>query len=93
MNENIANELEKSWSITLQFNISPKLHKESDPGYPMVSSINCRTTNISKYLNYHAHSILKKIPFYLKETNDFINKTNAVKSVPNNSYLVTMDVR
>ena len=36
---------------------------------------------------------MKQIPSYVKDTNDFINKINAVKSVPKNSYLVTMDVR
>ena len=29
----------------------------------------------------------------MSDTNDFINKINAVKSIPKNSYLVTMDVR
>ena len=38
-------------------------------------------------------SIVKQIPSYVKDTNDLINKINAVKSVPKNSYLVTMDVR
>ena len=36
---------------------------------------------------------MKKIPSYVKDTNDFINKINAVKSVPKSSYLVTMNVR
>ena len=36
---------------------------------------------------------MKQIHSYVKDTNDFINKMYAVKSVPENSYLVTMDVR
>ena len=59
----------------------------------MVSSINCHTVNISKYVDYHLQPIVTQIPSYVKDTNDFINKINAVKSVPKNSYLVTMDVR
>ena len=59
----------------------------------MISSINCYTADISKYVHYHLQSIVKHIPSYVKDTNDFINKTNAVKSVPKNSYLVIMDVR
>ena len=59
----------------------------------MVSSINCHTANISKYVDYHLQPIVKQIPSYVKDTKDFINKINAVKSVPKNSYLVTMDVR
>ena len=36
---------------------------------------------------------MKQTPSYIKDTNDFINKINGVKSVPKISYLVTMDVR
>ena len=36
---------------------------------------------------------MKQIPSYIKDTNDFINKINAVKSVPKISYLVPMDAR
>ena len=60
---------------------------------PMVNSIICYTADISKYVHYHLQTIVKHIPFYVKDTKDFINKTNAVKSVPKNSYLVIMDMR
>ena len=77
-----------------QFYISPKIHKEKNPGRPAVSSINCYTANISKYVDHHLQPIVKQIPSYVKDTNDFINKINTVKSVPkNNYYLVIMDVR
>ena len=55
--------------------------------------MNCQTGNISKYIDYHLQPIVKQIPSYVKDTNGFINKINAVKSVAKNSYLVTMDVR
>ena len=93
INENIANGLKNPSHRTPQFYISPKIHKERNPGRPVVSSINCHTANISKYVDYHLQPIVKQIPSYVKDTNDFINKINAVKSVPKNSYLVTMDVR
>ena len=93
INENIANELKNPSPRTPQFYISPKIHKEGNPGRPVVSSINCHTANISKYVDYHLQPIVKQIPSYVKDTNDFINKINAVKSVPKNSYLITMDVR
>ena len=35
----------------------------------------------------------KSIPYYEKDTNDFINKIITVKFVPKNSYLVTMNVK
>ena len=93
INENIADGLKNSSPRTPQFYISPKIHKEGNPGHPVVSSINCHTANISNYVDYHLQPIVKQIPSYVKDTNNFINKINAVKSVPKNSYLVTMDVR
>ena len=93
INDNIPNGLKNPSSRTSQFYISPKIHKEGNPGRAVVSSINCHTANNSKYVDYHLQPIEKQIPSYVKDTNDFIIKINAVKSVPKNSYLVTMDVR
>ena len=92
INKNIANGLKKPSPRIPQFYVSPKIHKEGNPGCPMVSSINCHTANISKYVDYHLQPIVKQTSSYVKNTNDFVNKINAVKSVPKNSYLVTMDV-
>ena len=93
INGNIANGLKNPSPRTPQFYISPKIQKEGNPGRPVVSSINCHTTNISKFIDYHLQPIVKQIPSYVKDTNDFISKINAIKFVPKNSYLVTMDVR
>ena len=46
---NIANGLKNPSTRTLQFYISPKIHKEGNPGRPVVS----HTDNISKYVDYH----------------------------------------
>ena len=93
INDNIANGLKSKSPRTPQFYISPKIHKEGNPGHPVVSTINCHTANISRYVDYHLQPIVKQIPSYVKDTNNFIHKINAVESVPKNSYLVTMDVR
>ena len=77
----IANGLKNQSPRTPQFYISPEIHKESNPGCPVVSSINCHTVIISKYIDYHLQPIVKHLPSYVKDTNDFINKINAVKSV------------
>ena len=69
------------------------MHKEGSTDCLLVSSINCHTAKISKYVNYHLQPILKKIASYVKDNNDFVNKINAVKSAPKNSYLITMGVR
>ena len=83
----------KTYHLEPQFYISPKTDKEGNSGCPVISSINCHTANISKYVDCHLQIIMKQIPSYVKDTNNFINKINTVKSVPKNSYLATMDVR
>ena len=82
INDNIVNGLKNPSPRTPQFYISPKIHKEENPGCPVVSLINCHTANISKYVDYLLEPIMKQIPSYVKAINDFINKINAVKSVP-----------
>ena len=82
INENIAIWLKNPSPRTSQFYISPKIHKKGNPGRPVVSSINCYTANISKYVDYLLQPFVKEIPSYVKYTNDFINKINAVKSAP-----------
>ena len=93
INESIANGLKNPSPRALQFYISPKIHKEGNPGRLVVSSINCHTADISIHVVYHLQPIVKQIPSYIKDTNYFIYKINAVKFVPKNSNLVTMDVR
>ena len=53
INENIANRLKNFTPRTPKFYVSPKFHKEGNSGRPVVSSINCHTANISKYVNYY----------------------------------------
>ena len=60
------------------------MHKEGNPGYPVVSSINCHTANILEYIDYHLQPIVKEISSYVKDTN-FINKINTGRSVPQSS--------
>ena len=42
---------------------------------------------------YHLQPIVKQIPSYVKDSNDFITKIDAVKSVPKNNCLVTINMR
>ena len=70
----------------------PKIHKEGNPGRPVVSSVNCHTSKISKFVDYHIQPLAKELPSYVKDTTDFINKVKDIGPLPENSYLVTMDV-
>ena len=66
IDKNIANGLKNPSPGTPQFYISPKCHIEGNPGRPMVSSLNCHTTNISEYVDYHLQPIVKQISFHVK---------------------------
>ena len=70
------------------------IHKEGNPSRSVLSSLNCHTLNISESVDFHLQPKVKKqIPSYMKNTNDFLRKRNAIKSVPDNAYLVSVDVR
>ena len=75
-----------------KFYISPKIHKEINPRRPVINSINCHTSEISRFGDHHLQPLVKEIPSYIKDTNDFINKIDNF-AVPLNSFLVTMDVK
>ena len=58
----------------------------------MINSIECRTSEISRFVDHHLQPVVKEIPSYVKDTNHFIIKVNDF-SVPVNSVSFTMDVR
>ena len=88
----IAHGLITSKPRTPKFYILPKIHKENNPGRPVISSINCHTSKISKYVDYHLQPIIKQIPSCVQDTNDFINKINN-HNIPKESIFVTLDVK
>ena len=77
---------------TPKFYISPKIHKENNPGRPVINSINCHTSEISRFVDHHLQPLVREIPSYIKDKNDFINKIDNF-DVPPNTYPVTMDVK
>ena len=58
----------------------------------MINSIECHTSEISRFVDRHLQPVVKQIPSYIKDTNHFINKVNNF-SILVNSILVTGDVR
>ena len=85
MNEKIANDLLSSEAKTPQFKTLPKVHKEGNPGRPVVSLIDCHTTKISKYINNQIQPHVKELKSYVKDTTDFIRKINSMGKIPDNS--------
>ena len=78
---------------TPKFHTLPKIHKKGNPGRPVISSIDCTTSKISKFVDFHLQPLVRTIPSYIKDTKDFLNKIKNTEKLPENSYLVTMDVK
>ena len=68
INQKVAEGLKRNDLKTPEFYPRPKIHKEGNPGRPVVSSVNCRIENISKYVDYYLQPIVKEIPSYAKDT-------------------------
>ena len=75
---------------TPKFYLNPKVHKENNPGRPVIISIDAPSAQISRFVDFHLQPIVQSIQSYVKDTTDFINKLAQVKDVPNNTYLVTI---
>ena len=67
-----------------------KAHKEGNPGRPVVCSIDCHITRISKHIDNQSQPHVKELKSYVKASTDFIRKINSIEKLPNNSILVTM---
>ena len=78
---------------TLNVYLKPEVHKEGNPGRPVISWIYCHTLKISEYVNYHFQPIVKEISSYVQDTTDFLMKNSQINLVPDNSYLVSLDVK
>ena len=74
------------------FYISHKIHKRNNPGRPVINSINCYTSEISRFIDHHLQLLMREIPSFIKDTNDFINKIDNF-TVPPNLFFVTMDFK
>ena len=76
-----------------KFYTRPKIHKTGNPGSTVVSSVNCYTNTISKYVAFYLQPIVKNIHSYVRDTTDFFQKLGKVKNIPNDCLLVTLDVQ
>ena len=66
--------------------------RQGNPGRPVVSSIDCHSTKISKHINSQIQPHVKELKLHVKDSIDFIEKTNSMEKIPESSILVTMDV-
>ena len=93
LSKSISEGLKTENRKTSHFYLKPKVHKEGNPGRPVISSISCHTSKISKYVDYHLQPTVKENPSYVQDTTYFLRKINQIDFVPDNSYLVFLDVK
>ena len=93
LDADIAEGLKPIEPKTPRFYLLPNTHKEGNPGRPVISSVDCHTSRISAFVDYHIQDSAQSLKSYVKDTTDFINKINHIGEVPESSYLVTMDVK
>ena len=75
-----------------KFYLLPKIHNPSNPGRPLISSINFHTSNISAFISHTLQPEVEKLDSYVKDTTDFITKIEDF-IMPDGAFLFTMDVR
>ena len=49
-----------------------------------ISLVNCHSSKISEYVDYHLQPIGLEIPSYIKDTSDFLCKLKPIPDVPEN---------
>lgn len=74
-----------------RFYLLPKIHKENNPGRPIVSSNGTATEKISSFIDHLIKDIPPTFPSYIKDTGHFLREVSNLV-VPPGSFLVTMDV-
>ena len=75
-----------------RFYILPKIHKQGNPGRPIVSSNGHPTERISQFVDYHLKPLVHKTASFIKDTTHFLNKLDQLGHLPSNAILVTLDV-
>ena len=80
---------------TSNFYMLPKIHKENCPGRPIVSTYDCPTVYISKFLDIILSPLVQELPSFIKDTPQFLQIINDFEFPANANHrpiLFTMDV-
>ena len=86
LKEKIADCLKLSKPKTPKFYLQPNIQKTITL-LQLVSSVNCHTSSISKYVGYHLQPIVKDVPCYFQDTKYFLAKLNRIRHIPKEVYL------
>ena len=94
IDEKMGKMLKTQQPKTSHLYLLPKIHKEGVPGRPIVSSINCHTSKLSKYVDFFLKPSVKKLKSFVKDSSDFLLKLNSVsKQDHKDTIFVTLDVK
>ena len=74
LDEDTAEGLKPLEPRTLRFYLLLKIHKENNPGRSVISSVNCHTSRISSFVDYHIQHSAQSRKSYVRDTTDFINR-------------------
>ena len=78
-----------------RFYILPKVHKEGNPGRPIIGGNGCPTEIISQFVDYHMKDLVSQLLLYVQDDMDFLRKIHDINKtgpLPPDILLCTMDV-
>ena len=90
LSKDIADDLKPVNATTPRFYLLPKMHKEGNPGRPVVNSVNSHTSKISKFVDHHIQPLAQGLKSYVKDATE--KKIKDLGTVHPNSLLVSMDI-
>ena len=67
-----------------------KINKPNVPGRPLVYSLICHPSKLSKFVDLYLQSHAKALPSYMKDTLDFINKNSETENPIKDTLLVSL---
>ena len=69
------------------FYLLPKIHKQGNPGRPIVSGIGTITEGVSGYGDGILRPYARSVPRYIQDTTDFLCRLKTIKNLPENTIL------
>ena len=81
---------------TSRFYLLPKVHKENNPGGPIVSACNCPTENIASYLDMVMSPLVCNLKTHVKDTNHALQIFRTLQFAHDDArerFLYTMDIK
>ena len=70
-----------------RFYILPKVHKQGNPGRPIVSSNAHPTERISQFVDFHLKPLVQRTQSFIKDTTHFLNNSNNLDNYPTMLFL------